>query len=294
MYARVTENSVSGRVLANLQGNLSRLGKLQEQLSSGKAISRPSDSPTGTVSAMQLRQETRRIEQYGRNIDDGIGWLSTIDTALTSSLSQLRRVNDITLQGMSTGSIGPDAREALAVEVENIRASLLAVANTQYLDRPVFGGTTAGGMAYDASGAYQGDAGQVMRTVGDGAKVRVETTGPEVFGTGPNQLFTILDDIAKNLRTNPSALGGDQARLKTASTTIQSEVASIGARYNRLSVMQESGEQRLIELTSQRSEMEDIDLPNTIMELQLQQTAYQAALAATAKVIQPSLVEFLR
>ena len=54
------------------------------------------------------------------------------------------------------------------------------------------------------------------------------------------------------------------------------------------------GEQRLIELTSQRSEMEDIDLPNTIMELQLQQTAYQAALAATARVIQPSPVDFLR
>ena len=294
MYTRVTENSVSSRVLGNLQGNLNRLGRLQEQLSSGKQITRPSDSPTGTVSAMQLRQETRRVEQYGRNIDDGMGWLSTTDTTLTSTLDQLHRVNDIALQGMSSGSVSTSSREALAVEVDNIRASLLQVANTRYLDRPIFGGTTAGTDAYDPTGGYVGDAGTVMRTVGDGAKVRVDVTGPTVFGASPNDLFTVLGNIANNLRTNPTALTADLSQLNTATTQIQSELAGVGARYNRLSVMKENGEQRLLTLTTQRSEMEDIDLPNTIMELQLQQTAYQAALAATAKVIQPSLVDFLR
>src|SRR5687767_12210416 len=131
MYGRVTENSVSTRVLGNLQGNVSRLGKLQEQLSNGKLINRPSDSPTGTVSSMQLRQEMRRIEQHSRNVADGIAWLSPVDTALTSTLGRLNRVNDITLQGMNTGAMGPEAREALAVEVDNIRESLIAVANTR-------------------------------------------------------------------------------------------------------------------------------------------------------------------
>jgi flagellar hook-associated protein 3 FlgL len=294
MQTRVTENSVSARVLANLQGNLSRVGKLQEQLSNGKLITRPSDSPTGTVSAMQLRQEMRRVEQHGRNIDDGMGWLSTIDGSLTSTLDQLHRVNDIALQGMSSGSVSTESREALAVEIDNIRASLLQVSNTQYLDRPIFGGTTAGANAYDPAGAYVGDAGTVMRTVGDGAKVRVEITGPEVFGAQPNDLFAILGNIATNLRTNPTALSADLGQLNTATTRIQSELAGVGARYNRLSVMKEAGEQRLLTLTTQRSDVEDIDLPNTIMELQLQQTAYQAALSATAKVLQPSLVDFLR
>lgn len=297
MYGRVTENSVSTRVLGNLQGNLSRLGRLQDQLSNGKLINRPSDSPTGTVSSMQLRQEMRRMEQHSRNIDDGKGWLSTVDTALTSTLSQLHRVNDVTLQGMNTGAMSAEARAALAVEVENIRDSLIGVANTRYLDRPVFGGTTPGQVAYDAAGVYQGDNGQVQRTVADGTKVRVEVTGEEAFGTGPDQLFTVLDDIAKHLRTDPAditALGDDLGRLNAATTRIIDQVASVGARYNRLSVMQETGEQRLSELASQRSDVEDVDLPKTIMEMQLQQTAYQAALAATAKVIQPSLVDFLR
>jgi flagellar hook-associated protein 3 FlgL len=50
----------------------------------------------------------------------------------------------------------------------------------------------------------------------------------------------------------------------------------------------------VLDLRAQLSNVEDIDLPKTITELALQQTAYQAALAATAKVIQPSLVDFLR
>lgn len=294
MYARVTENAVSTRTLNNLQGNLSRFGKLQEQLSSGKLINKPSDSPTGTVSAMQLRQETRAIEQFGRNIHDGMGWLSTIDTALTSTLEQVRRVGDVALQGLNSGSVSPESREALAVEVDNIRASLLQIANTRYLDRPVFGGTTTGQDAYDATGVYIGDTGTVQRSVGAGAKVRVETTGPEAFGAQPNDLFKILDTISNDLRTNTSGLTADINQLNTATAGIQTQLASIGARYNRLSVMKDAGDQRLLDLNSQRSEVEDVDLPKTIMELQLQQTAYQAALSATAKVIQPSLVDFLR
>jgi flagellar hook-associated protein 3 FlgL len=58
--------------------------------------------------------------------------------------------------------------------------------------------------------------------------------------------------------------------------------------------MQQSAQDRLLSVTAQLSDVEDVDLPKTIMDMQLQQTAYQAALAASAKVIQPSLIDFLR
>jgi flagellar hook-associated protein 3 FlgL len=188
------------------------------------------------------------------------------------------------------------SRKALAVEVDNIRSSLLALSNTQYLDRPLFGGTTTGQSAYDTNGVFldPANATPVMRTVGDGAQVRVDITGPEVFGPPGNDLFANLANIADNLRNNPSALNSDLGALKATMSNIQSQLADVGARYNRLSVMKDTGEQRLLTLGTQRSDVEDIDLPKTIMDLQLQQTAYQAALSATAKVIQPSLVDFLR
>src|SRR5439155_16055167 len=157
---RVTERSIATNVLAGLQGNLSRLGTTQQRLSTGKLISRPSDSPTGTVAAMQYRSDTALAKQYGRNADDGMGWLNAQDTALTGVVDQLNRARDLALQGMSSGAGGSvEARESLATEIDNIRAEAMGLANTRYLDRPVFGGTTSGTDAFDTAGAYVGDTG---------------------------------------------------------------------------------------------------------------------------------------
>jgi flagellar hook-associated protein 3 FlgL len=292
---RVTESSIHTRVLNNLQRSISKGEKIQEQLSSGKQINRPSDSPTGTVTSMQLRGESRAVQQYARNADDGVGWLSTLDSALTNTSTLVNRARDLTVQGLSAGSNNGQSNEAMASEVDQIRSSLLGFANTKYLDRPVFGGTTTGETAYDAGGTYTGDAGQTTRTVGANSKVRVDTTGPEAFGTGDTQLFAVLQSISDNLRSGDSdALSASLKKLDTAGDLMKNTLSEVGARYNRVTQMKQSAQDRLLSVTSQLSDVEDVDLPKTIMEMQLQQTSYQAALAASAKVIQPSLIDFLR
>lgn len=292
---RVTERSISATVLNNLQNNITKIGSIQERMSSGKQISKASDNPGGTVSSMQFRSDKAAQQQYSRNADDGLGWLGAADTALASMVERVNRVRDLTLQGVSTGNYGSaDSREALATEVDDIRDALVNLANTAYTNRPVFGGTTAGTQAYDLSGTYLGDDGTVVRTVGDNTKVRVDIDGPTAFGTGSEQLFSVLKDIADNMRDNPGNLGASLDSLDKASGNLRAAQASVGARYNQITQMQQIAEDRVLSLTTQQSNVEDIDLPMTIMELQLQQTAYQAALAATAKVIQPSLVDFLK
>ena len=300
---RITENSIHTRVLANLQRNLAQGAKIQDQLSSGKQLNRPSDSPAGTVSALQLRSESMTSQQYTRNAEDGLGWLSTLEDTLASSSILVNRARDLTVQGLNTTSNGALANEALAAEIDQIREGLIAQANTRYLDRPVFGGTTAAAVAYDKDGVYKGNAfdpsqaatTSVSRTVGSGVKIRVDLTGREAFGDDTTGLFKVLKDISASIRS------GDQAQLSTnlsqldkAGDQLKSAVSEIGSRYNRISQMKESAQDRLLSVTSQLSDIEDIDLPKTIMDMQLQQTSYQAALAATAKVIQPSLIDFLR
>ncbi len=292
---RVTERSIATNVLVGLQGNLSRLGDIQQRLSSGKQISKPSDSPTGTVAAMQYRGDLATAKQYSRNADDGLGWLGTADSTLTNVMGQVQRVRELVLEGMSNGAGGsPDARAAIATEVDQLHDATVGLANTRYGDRPIFGGTTTGSAAYDPTGSYLGDAGVVQRSVGDNVKVQVATPGTAVFGTGSNQLFKIMSDIASDLRTNPSALSGDLDRLDAATTTLKTVQSSVGARYNQVTQMQQFANDKIDSLTSQLSDVEDIDLPQTISDMQMQQVAYQAALAAGAKVVQPSLIDFLR
>jgi flagellar hook-associated protein 3 FlgL len=204
---------------------------------------------------------------------------------------------------LATGTPQPATTSPVAVEIDAIRASVLGSANTTYLGRPVFGGTTDAAVAYDASGGYTGDPadtgaetdpGRVERTISNGTKVRVDVSGPGTFGVGSQQLMTVLSTIADDLRNNPAALGGDLDQLDVASAAVQSGLTSIGSRSNQLDQMRQSATDSILDMRVQLSDVEDIDLPKTITELSLQQTAYQAALSATAKVIQPSLVDFLR
>ncbi|UQU65434.1 flagellar hook protein [Couchioplanes caeruleus] len=295
MANRVTESSIHTRVLANLQRNIQRGEKIQQQLSSGKQINRPSDSPNGTLQSMQLRGETRANNQYVRSANDGLGWLSTLDGTLTSASTLVQRARTLTLQGLNSGSNSVESQNALATEIDQIKSSMIGYANTTYLDRPVFGGTTTQGKAFSDTGDFIGNQDGVTRTIGPNSQLRVDADGVAAFGDGATSVFQMLDNIAVALKANDTtALQAGLEGLDTAANNLKNTLSEVGARYNRVTQMKQSAEDRLLDVTAQLSDVEDVDLPKTIMDMQLQQTSYQAALAASAKVIQPSLIDFLR
>lgn len=292
---RVTQNMLTDRSVGALQTGLSRLAKLQEQMSTGRVLNRPSDSPTDTTSAMRIRSSMADVKQYGRNANDGNGWLGQIDSALTSMNSQVLRARDLALQGANEGSMGPAAREALAAEVDQIRGGLIDTANTNYLGRPVFGGVTAGPLAYDATGTFVGTPGAVNRTVSEGSTIRVDVDGPAAFGAAGSSVFDHLDALSVALRAGDqagisgsiAALEGDRERLITTQT-------DVGSRQIRVEAAIQASADRELQLSTSLSNVENADLPKVIVDLQMQQVAYQASLAATARVMQPSLLDFLR
>ena len=298
---RVTQRSITTTTMRGLQANQTRMQQLQEQLSSGRQVSRPSDSPVKTVEAMQFRGTLSRNEQYIRNADDGLALLSATDSALSGSVDLVRRVRELTLQGMN-GSTNAQGREAIAVEIDGLRDGLLALANTRYLDRPLFGGNTGGALAYNAAtGAFVGDKGTAVRTVAAGTQVEVNVSGPEAFGDGTNaQVFDVLRGLSAQLRGESGAPGGvtdlkdGLSKLDRVSERIIGALGTVGARMNRVEAMKVKAEEQRIAVTNSLSEVESIDLPKTIMELQMQEVAYKSALGATARVVQPSLLDFLR
>lgn len=290
--SRVTQQSIASSTLANLQLALGRVSQTQEQLSSGRLINRPSDSPTGTVSALQLRAETASTEQYARNAQDGLDWLGTADSALTTSLSTLNRARDLVVAARS-GAASPASREALATEVEQLRGHLLSLANSSFGGRPVFAGTAGTDVAFRPDGTYAGDAGSVERRIGPATTLRVDTPGEAAFG--PNgQVFALLEDIAADLRSGAPTLGARLDDLDAAHGRMLTAVADVGARYARLVATQQTADSRLLDLRSSLAEVESVDLPKAVMDLQIQEVAYQAALGSSAKVLQPSLMDYLR
>lgn len=290
---RITERSLSTSALAGLQASLSQLQDTQAKLSSGKAISRPSDSPSGTMNALRLRADIDRAGQLDRNASDGLARLGMTDSALQDGLSTLRSVRNAVVSGNNAAMSATD-REALAEQVDGLRQSLLATANTTYLNQPIFAGTSSASAAYDAGGAYQGDSGTMSRTIAPGVSVAVNTTGVEAFGPAGSDIFKTLSDIANDLRTNPSNLSNDLTNLDAGSVRMQNALSSVGSRYDQINTMQQRNQVNQLDAKSQLSNVEDVDVAAATVDLQMQEVAYQAALAATAKSIQPSLLDFLR
>jgi flagellar hook-associated protein 3 FlgL len=293
---RITHRAVALTSLQGLNRNLDAVGKLQEQLTSGRLINAPSDSPTGANRAMQTRADQTATAQQARNITDAKSWLEQTDSALQNMSATARRVRDLTVQGSSTGGNSAASSQALATEVASLREGLLSLANGTVSGRPLFGGVTAGPKAYDSiTGAYLGTTGTpVTRRVSDTETLRVDVSGPEAFGPAGNDLFAIVDRIATNLVANPTALATDLADLDAVMKTMSGALADIGSRAARIDQVEQVNADRQLSLSSQLAETENIDLPNTIMRLQMQQVGYEAALSATAKALQPTLLDFLR
>ncbi|RNM13140.1 flagellar hook-associated protein FlgL [Nocardioides pocheonensis] len=292
---RVTQSMMSKGSVAAMQTSLARLAKVQEQLSTGRVLNRPSDSPTDTTSAMRIRSSITDTQQYGRNAEDGNGWLSTIDSALTNANDQVLRARDLALQGANDGMSGQTSRDALAVEVDQIRDGLVNTANTSYLGRPVFGGITAGPAAYDATGTYVGTPGAVNRTIGEGTTVRVDVDGNTAFGPAGNSVFDHLTALSAALRSgNQAAISAGISALEGDRDQITTTQADVGSRQNRIQSAIQSASDDELRLKNSLSSVENADLPKTIVDLQMQQVAYQASLGATARVMQPSLLDFLR
>jgi flagellar hook-associated protein 3 FlgL len=292
---RVTQRMLTQSANTAVQGGLGRLAQVQEQLTTGRILNRPSDNPTDTTAAMRIRSSLADQEQYARNAQDGIGWLSQADATLDSVTSSVRRARDLALQGNNTGSLGPVAREALAVEVEGIRAGLLEQANTTYLDRPIFGGITSGAAAYDDTGAFVGVTGDVSRRVADGDLIKVDVDGTSVFGDGATSVFAELDALAAALRAgDTTALSSSIGTLKAREDTVVSARTAAGARLERIEHAVQTASDAKIALEADLGILENTDLAAATVELQLAEVAYQASLAATSRVLQPSLVDFLR
>ena len=168
---RIPNQMLVNNSLTALQQSFNRLADLQNEASSLKKLSKPSDAPGDVSSAMQLHAGIDRNDQYTRNLSDALGWFGNADNALQSTVTQLQQVNDLSCR-RRTRRPTPTRGPGIAAQIDSIRQSLIGVANTQYAGRPIFAGTASGDVAYDANGQYVGD------LLGGRAQHRARTADP--------------------------------------------------------------------------------------------------------------------
>jgi len=299
MPARVTQTMLNTQLLRNLSGNLGRMERIQNQLATGRRINQPSDDPVGMTYALRYRSELSANEQYLRNVDAAVSWLEFTDSVLNQAGNILQRVRELAVQG-ANGTNPDSAMQAIRAEVEQLRRQMLDVANStlngkyifngQQTDRPPYPDpTTAAGQATDGF--------QIRYEVGPGIELPVNVTGNEIFGVpgDADNLFKVLDDLVTALG-NIDYAGVNQAigLLDSRMDKMLSARAEIGARSNRVELMQARLQELGANLTALQSKTEDADIARLITDLKTAESVYQASLATGARLIRPSLIDFLR
>src|SRR6201996_895712 len=223
MSMRVTEAMTSRSILQDLNNSRTKLSSLQREIPSGHRISNPSDDPFGTGRTLQLSGELEGFKQYKANVDDGTGWVTATETALSRITETVQRARELLVQG-GNDSNGQVAREGIAAEIEALTEAVKQEANVTYDGRFIFAGTETETRPYElgANDEYSGNEGSIKRVIGTGVELPINVNIKELLGegnaAGDNKLLDVMRDIVTDLRggTEENAenlRGTDLARL---------------------------------------------------------------------------------
>jgi len=183
---RVTQKILTDRSMQNLNNILSRVLRTQDMLTSGKAISRPSDDPVRFNQVLSLRTSIEKLDQYTSNVEDGINWLNLVDESLKSVSGVLGKVRTLVLQG-ANGTLNAEDRGMIATEIEAYLEEIIGTANTSYAGRQLFSGTQTLTVSFSREEgviSYNGDNGSIVLEIENNTTLAIGFPGDEVFFRG--------------------------------------------------------------------------------------------------------------
>lgn len=300
MPMRITNQMITSQFMQNLRVNLRNFDSVQRRMSSGKEVSRPSDDPVRLQQILKMSTALDQRNQYIRNIEDADSWLTATDSALSQAGQVLIRITELGTQAMN-GTNDEDAMNAIALELGQLLENVGEVANTAHAGRYIFAGSDTQRQPYEldvpdtgaATITFQGHTEAINYEIGQDIEFKVNVTGEDAFGA--TELFDALEHLRQGvINGDDEQMTEAMDRLSVSNQTLLTARASVGARMNRLDATKNRYEDDILNLTTLKSKAEDVDIAEIVMELKIQENVYQAALATGAKILQPSLLDYLR
>jgi flagellar hook-associated protein 3 FlgL len=296
---RVTQSMMAQDFLRQLNGSYSKLADLQQQLATGKKITRPSQDPVVATLGIAYRTDVAHVDQFTRNMDNVHKWMDNSDAALDQANSVLQRIRELTVEG-SNGTYTDDQRKSIQKEVTQLKEQLVTIANTKVGGQYIFNGTDTGNppVTLNADGTvttnYGTNPSDVLIEVNDGIKIGVNVNPSQAF---PQGLFDNLNGLETALSKTGSSgkeIGDFLDKIDGNISQLVSSRSELGARENRVEMIDNriSSQKQIAETIMSKNE--DADFEKVLVEFQTQQSVHRAALAVGAKIIQPTLVDFLR
>ncbi|WJQ06837.1 flagellar hook-associated protein FlgL [Geobacillus stearothermophilus] len=300
---RVTQGMLTGNMLRNLSASYARLGKYQDQLATGKKINRPSDDPVIAMKGMVYRTNLTEVEQFKRNFSEAYNWIENSDAALDKATQALQRIRELVVQA-SNDTYEVSQRAAISEEIKQLTEHLASIANTKVGDKYIFNGTDTLKQPVDLSQAppvVSKNTDEIKIELSKGIYIPVNVNPTKVFNydntAKGNGLFSDLEFLNNDLN-DATKSGKDISQylsyIDQHINNLLSARAELGARLNRVELMEERVDQQEVIAHRILSDNEDADIERVITDLKTQESVHRAALGVGARIIQPTLLDFLR
>jgi flagellar hook-associated protein 3 FlgL len=295
---RVNPNMVPD-ILADIQSSQSALNTALQEVSTGKSVSEPSDNPTASAEMVQNSIETANVDQYTQNVNSLLSTVQSASSALSSVASSLTQAVSIGTEG-ANGTNSSSDLQSLATQVEGILSDVVSDANTSVNGTYLFAGTATGTAPYTADSSsptgytYNGTNDANSVAIGDNLSVQVSLPGSQIFSDSSNSVIGALSSLVSALQS------GDSSSISSATAAVTSAITLVGQQQDfysnaqsQLSAQETSLQQDTVTLTSQASNLVDVDEAQAATQLEQAETDNSAVLAAAAKVLPDTLLDYL-
>ena len=296
---RVSSN-LSTDVLAGIQQSQARLQTALQQVSTGQKVNLPGDDPAAAAAIVGNLASAANDDQYTTNANAALGATQTADSVLTSVTALLTKAVSIGTEG-ATGTETTANRQALATEVQTILASVVSEANTTYQGAPIFSGTATPSAVFVADPssstgyAYQGNSGVNQVQVGDNLSVTVNIPGNQLFNNSAGSVLGSLNQLATALSSGTSAgIASATSGVTTALNYLSAQHVVFGSSINQLQAQETFLSQEKVTLSTQATNLIGIDPATAAENLAQAEAQNSAVLAAAAKVLPTTLLDYLK
>jgi len=297
---RVTNQMMASSSLAHINALRSRTAALMDQISSGERITRVSEDPAAGAAAMRVNSRFEVMKQWSTNLDDAKTWVRATESAVTDVSSLLTKAKDLAITA-SNDTLSPETRQQIAPQADQLLQDLLAALNDLEPNGALFGGFQTSGKPFSVdlttgTVTYSGDSGDMQRDVGPGVTLVANMHGNRVdnWASGNNMLTTVWN-LSQALKAGDgAAVRATMTNLETARQKTVSLRAEMGARDQRIEHLESKMADTLLQLENMLEQAQGVDMEKAIMDLTSAETTYRAALQVGARVMPPTLADFLR
>lgn len=310
---RITNNMMSRNLMRNIYSNYNRVMKHHLQVTTGKAFQNMSESPHEAAVLADLKHKLGRNDRYMDNVSRTLGVIKENEGGLTAINNSLSEINELVNSGIS-GTNGKDERQIIALVIEAHKENIISQLNMEFSGKYIFGGLNTSvspikneegvltyngiditGMTKESCADFLADSIEIE--LSEGIKFDSSFSALKVTGYGQDNLLSVLDRIINELKSddfNADNLIAEGKLNEEYLTKVQTLMSEVGGKISRLEVMEKKLADKELNMKTIITEVEGVDIEQAVIDFKTAEMIYNAALLTSAKIIQPTLLDYLR